>query len=332
MLISNDISIDTEKLQDVAEAVTEKAKEAVPEDVTQRISLLQKYLQDLPEKAFGLGVRLVLALITLFIGIWVIKLIRHILRKSLTKAKADKGVMQFLDSLANAVLMILLIFMIATNFGLDAASLIAVLGSMGVAIGLALQGSLSNFAGGVLILLLKPFKVGDYIREDGHGNEGTVSEISLFYTKLLTRDKKIVVMPNGALANTSLINYSAVRMRRLDLSVGIAYSADLKKAKEIAMHVLKEEPLVDENEPLSVFVQELADSAVVLGIFCHVKGEDYLTARGILLEKIKLAFDKGGIQIPFPQLDVHVKEAEKPQQDKTVETAEKKQQTERKQK
>ncbi|MCR4690086.1 MAG: mechanosensitive ion channel family protein [Lachnospiraceae bacterium] len=307
ILLSGDTAIDTEKIQDVAQSVTEKAIEAVPEDVTEKISLFQKYMDQLPEKAMGLGIRIVLAVITLIIGIWVIRIIRKILKHSLQKAKADKGVTQFLDSFVKAVLTILLIFMIATNFGVDAASIVAILGSMGVAISLALQGSLSNFAGGVLILLLKPFKVGDYIQENSHGNEGTVTEIQLFYTKLVTRDLKTVVLPNGVLANTSLVNFSALPFRRVDLKVGISYDADLKKAKKVAEKVLKEHDLVVEEKPISVYVSDLEDSCVSLGMFCHVKTEDFLTARGQLLEQVKLAFDEKGIHIPYPQMDVHVK-------------------------
>ncbi len=306
LLWTKDIQLDSESIQEVAQNVTEAAKEAVPEDVSQRISLFQKYMNQLPEKALGLGIRIVLALITLFIGIQVIKILRKILKKSLEKGKADAGVIQFLDSLAKAVLMILLIFMIAVNFGVDAASVVAILGSMGVAISLALQGSLSNFAGGVLILLLKPFKVGDYIKENSHGNEGTVTEIQIFYNKLTTRENHIVVLPNGTLANTSLINYTTTPERRVDLTVGISYKADLKKAKEVAEKVMQSEALVPKDEPMWVYVGNLASSSVNLSMYCFVKSGDYIMARGILLESIKLAFDENGIEIPYPQMDVHM--------------------------
>ena len=302
MLLSGELTIDKETLENVAQTVTE----AVPEDVSEKISLFQKYWEQLPEKALGLGIRIVLAILTLIIGIWVIKILRKILKKSLEKSKADVGVAQFLDSFAKTVMMILLIFMIATNFGVDAASIVAVLGSMGVAIGLALQGSLANIAGGVLILLMKPFKVGDYIREDSHQNEGTVTKIELFYTKLITVDKHVVVLPNGALANTSLRNFTALEYRRVDMTVGISYHADLKKAKEVAEKTMLENPLVVDYEPHRVFVRELADSAVVLGMYCHVKSSDFITARETLLEEVKLAFDANGIAIPYPQVDVHM--------------------------
>ncbi|MCR5418766.1 MAG: mechanosensitive ion channel [Lachnospiraceae bacterium] len=306
LLSATDVIIDAEKLQDVAQDVTQKAKEAVPEDVTERIGLFQQYMNQLPEKAFGLGIRIVFAIITLFLGIQVIKLIRRILKRSLEKGKADAGVVQFLDSFVKAVLTILLIFTIAINFGVDAASIVAILGSMGVAISLALQGSLSNFAGGVLILLLKPFKVGDYIKENGHGNEGTVTEIQLFYTKLLTIEKHVVVLPNGALANTSLINYTETPTRRVDLKVGIAYDADLKKAKEVILNVLHEDSYVVQEEPMWVYVSQLGDSAVELSLYCFVKCADWVSAKGVMLEKIKLALDENDIRIPYPQMDVHL--------------------------
>lgn len=175
-----------------------------PEQVEKEIGLFKQFIQSLPEKALNLGVRILLAVITLMVGIWITKLLRKIVKKSLQRAKADVGVVQFVDSFIKIALYVMLGFTIAGSFGLDAASIVAVVGSAGVAVGLALQGSLSNIAGGVLILLLKPFKVGDYIREDSKGNEGTVTEIQMFYTKLLTFDGKTVVLPNGTLANTSL--------------------------------------------------------------------------------------------------------------------------------
>ncbi len=306
LLLSTDLQQSTEKLQEMAESVTGVVEEAVPKDVTRQISVFEAYLNQLPEKALGLGIRIFLAFVTLFVGIQVIRLLRRILKKSLERGNADTGVIQFLDSLVKTFLMILLVFMIAVNFGVDAASIVAILGSMGVAISLALQGSLANFAGGVLILLLKPFKVGDYIKENSHGNEGTVTEIRLFYTKLLTIEKHVVVVPNGALANTSLINYTETPIRRLDMSVGISYCADLKHAKEVALQVFRNDSYVVQEEPVWVYVSQLGDSAVELSMYCFVRCEDYVSAKNTLLEKIKLAFDENGVEIPFPQMDVHL--------------------------
>ena len=232
MLLAGQIEVDTEKLKDVAETVTETVKDAANDAVPgERVSVIKSFIKDLPEKALSLGFRVLLACVVFFIGRQLIKLIRAIIRKSFRRARADEGVIGFVDSFLNALLTILLVFMIAINFGMDAASLIAVLGSAGVAVSLAVQGTLSNLAGGILILMMKPFRVGDYIREDNKGNEGTVKEINLFYTKLITREKHIVVLPNGSLANTSLVNYTTTPLRRLDLTVGISYRADIKRAR-----------------------------------------------------------------------------------------------------
>lgn len=277
-----------------------------PEDMEKEIGVIKQFLEELPQKALNLGVRILLAVVFLFIGFWLIKIIRRIVKNSLKRAGADVGVMQFLDSFIKVGLYIILGFMVAGGFGLDAASVVAVVGSAGVAVGLALQGSLSNFAGGVLILLLKPFKVGDYIKEDSRGNEGTVTEIQMFYTRLLTYDGKTVVLPNGTLANTSLVNVTAANFRRLDVTVGISYDSDIKKAKAVLTRLIDENPLVLQDKDKVVVVDNLSDSAVVMAVKCHVKTEDYWTLRGQLLESIKLSFDKEGILIPYPQLDVHM--------------------------
>ena len=277
------------------------------DEVTEKIGVLERFFETLPQKAFDLGVRVLLALLFFFIGLQLIKLIRRILKKSLQRAKADVGVVQFLDSFVKFTLYLVLIFMIGSSFGLDAASVVAVVGSAGVAIGLALQGSLSNLAGGVLILLLKPFKVGDYIIEDTNKNEGTVTEIQIFYTKLTTPDEKTVVLPNGTLANSSLTNVTNTGIRRLDMTVGISYMADLKLAKEVALDILKEDAATMKDKELDVFVAELGDSAVLLNLRCYVKSEDYWPTRSRVLEAVKLTFDEKGIEIPYPQMDVHVK-------------------------
>lgn len=270
------------------------------------LGLIQKYLQELPEKALQLGVRVLLAVVFFLIGLQLIKIIRKLLGKALKKGNADKGVIQFLDSFVKVGLLILLLFSIASSFGLDAASVVALLGSAGVAIGLALQGSLSNFAGGVLILLLKPFKVGDYIIEDNKKNEGTVTEIQLFYTKLVTMDDKVIILPNGTLANTSLTNVTATYKRRLDIYVGISYQADTRLAKQVLGSVIDEEKSVlREEEPL-VYVHELAESAVIMGIRVWVANEDYFHAKCGMMEQIKRKLEENGIAIPYSQMDIHI--------------------------
>lgn len=255
---------------------------------------------------FIIGV--VLALVAFWIGTKIIGWIRKIIRISMEKGNVDKGVRQFVDSLVKFALYAILIFSIGSKFGLDTTSVAAALASCGVAIGLALQGSLSNFAGGVLILILKPFVVGDYIVEDNKGREGTVKEIQLFYTKLLTVDNKTVIIPNGTLANTSLTNVTAQDKRRLDLTVGISYQADLKQAKTLLEQLVSSEEAVLKDEEMRVFVDSLGDSAVLLGIHSWVKKEDYWTTKWKMTEEIKLLFDEHGIDIPYQQIVVHAKE------------------------
>lgn len=269
------------------------------------VGLIQSYLQKLPETILHLGIRVLLALVVFLIGAQLIKLVCKILKKSMVRGNADLGAIQFLGSFVKIALYVILIFFIASGFGLDAASVVALLGSAGVAIGLAIQGSLSNFAGGVLILLLKPFKVGDYIIT-GNGNEGTVIEIQIFYTKLTTGDNRLVVIPNGDLSNSSMINVSAMPKRRLDISVGISYQADIRKAREVLMPVLETDTMVLQDQEKRIFVDSLGESAVILGIRCYVTPENFWETKWRLNENIKYALDEAGISIPYNQLDVHL--------------------------
>lgn len=267
---------------------------------------LEKWISGLPERAMNMGLRILLALIMFLLGMQVIKLVRRIVKKSLTRGKVDVGVRQFMDSFVKAVLYILLIFMIARGFGVDAASVVALLGSAGVAIGLAVQGSLSNLAGGVLILILKPFLVGDYIIDAG-GKEGTVTEIQLFYTKLLTPDNRTVILPNGALANGSLVNITTDKYRRCDISVGISYNSDIGVAREALMKLLAGDEAVLKDREMLVVVDSLGDSAVELIVRCWFTNEEYWDGRYRLTEGIKYALDRASIQIPYPQMDVHMR-------------------------
>ena len=289
------------------------AKEAVAEvtqDVVEETMNFQKYLNDHIPDLITFGLKVVLAIVFFFIGRKIITWIRKIVRKSFERSNADKGVEQFVDSLLKFYLYAILLFSIVTKFGVESSSIAALIASGGVAIGLAVQGSLSNFAGGVLILLLKPFVVGDYIIEDNHKNEGTVKEIQIFYTKLSTVDNKTIIIPNGTLANTSLTNVTAKEVRRLEIKVGISYDSDLRKAKKILAEILdREEKILKEDEVL-IYVDNLADSSVQIGIRAWVKTDDYWPVRWKLLEEIKLTFDREGIEIPYPQIKVHMKECE----------------------
>ena len=266
--------------------------------------VIEKFLDELPDKAFHLGLRIVLAILVLLIGMQLIKLIRKILKKALYRSHVDESAVHFIDSFSKYALYFLLIIFIASWLGVDAASIIAILGSVSVAIGLALQGSLSNFAGGVLILILKPFVLGDYIR-DGAGNEGIVSGIDVFYTQFTTFDNKIIVLPNGTLANGCITNYTRCSKRRFDVKVSIAYKEDIRHAKEVLLAVLKEDEGILKNEEMVVLVDSLGDSSVNLIVRGWVKQEDYWPAIWRMTEKVKYALDDAGITIPFPQMDVH---------------------------
>lgn len=277
------------------------------QELNKNMNALEKFLEELPEKAMSLGIRVLFTVIIFFIGIKLIKLIRKIVRKSLTRANAEIGVIQFLDSLIKICLDIILVLIIAGNFGFDATSIVALVGTAGVTLGLALQGSLSNLAGGVLILLLKPFRVGDYIVEDSKGNEGTVKEIGIFFTKLQTIDNKIVILPNGTLANNSMTNFSEAALRRVDITVGISYNADIKKAKDVLQRIIDGDEDVKHEEPKKIYVDSLGSSEVVLGIRVYCDNPKYWELKWRLLETIKVTFDQEGIEIPYQQISVHMK-------------------------
>ena len=267
--------------------------------------VIKQFLYDMPEKALHLGIRVLLALVFFFVGSQLIKLLRKLVKKSMTKADVELGAIQFVDSFLKTAVYMVLILLLANSFGMDAASIVALLGSAGVAIGLAIQGSLSNLAGGVLILTLKPFRVGDYIQESATGKEGTVTEIQIFYTKLLTVDNKTVILPNGTLANNSLVNITAQKFRRLDVTIGVSYKADLKKAKDVLFNILQQDEAVLKEKEMVVFVDDLGSSSVIIGMRGWVKQEDYWMTKWRVTENCKLALDEAGIEIPFNQLDVH---------------------------
>ena len=292
--------------QSDANNVLETAGEVTAE-ATEEVNRFIEFFHDNIPNLISFGVKVVLALIFFFIGSKVIKWIRKVIRKSFERSNVDAGVKQFVDSMIKFSLYVILIFMIATNFGVESSSVAALIASAGVAIGLAVQGSLSNFAGGILILVLKPFTVGDYIIVTQENIEGTVKEIQIFYTKLATIDNQTVVVPNSILTNNSLTNVTARPERKLDLKVGISYEADLRKAKQIVEEKLRDDPSVIQDEEKRVFVDSLGDSAVVIGLRAWVKTDEYWTTRWRILEEIKLTFDEEGIEIPYNQLTVHMK-------------------------
>ncbi len=276
------------------------------EKVVENPGILRTYLEGLVPNLIGFALQVVLAIIVYAVATKVIKWVVKITQKAMEHHGVDTGVKQFLGAIVKYGLYIILVMTILSLFGVATTSVVAVLGSAGVAIGLALQGSLSNFAGGVLILILKPFKVGDYIIQGD--SEGTVYEISLFYTKLKTGDNKVVVVPNGILSNNTLVNVSHMDRRRVDIIVGISYDADIKKAKNIMYNLaLDEEGRIPEENPL-VFVSNLGASSVDIGVRLWVNAADYWNVKWHLTENIKYAMDENGISIPYQQIDVQIKQ------------------------
>lgn len=277
------------------------------QQTTEEVNELFQYVQSHIPSLIGFAFRVFLALIFFALGKMIIKWIRNIVRKGLEKSGVDKGVEQFVDSLLKFSLYAILIFTIITKFGVDPASVAAIIASAGVAVGLALQGSLSNFAGGVLILMLKPFVVGDYIIENGQGNEGTVKEIQMFYTKLATVDNKTVILPNSMLTSSSIVNITHMDKRNLILEVDISYDSDIRQAKEILFDLMNRDELIDNDMEQKVYVNELGADGIVLGMRGWVNTEDYWTVRWRMLENIKYAFDEAGIEIPYHKMDINIK-------------------------
>lgn len=278
-------------------------------EAAEDVNVFIQYLQDHIPNLISFAIEIVLALIFFFLGRIAIKWIRKLTRKMLERSNVDKGVETFVDSLLKFMLYGILLFTIATKFGFDTASVAALIASAGVAVGLAVQGSLSNFAGGILILLLKPFVVGDYIIEDNHGDEGTVKEIQLFYTKLLTVDNRTVVIPNGMLTNNSLTNVTHMDERKLELKISISYESDLLKAKAVLADLIQKESRIMQDKEHRIFVDELGDDGVILGMRCWVSTEDYWNVRWDMLEGIKLTFDRENIVIPYRQMNVRIQES-----------------------
>ncbi len=257
-------------------------------------------------KLLTIVIKVIVAIVIFFIGQKVIKFVTKALRKSLEKTEVEKGAVQFFVSFLRIALYGLLIFFLLPYIGIEATSVLALVGSAGVAIGLAVQGSLSNMAGGVLILLLKPFRVGDFII-DNAGRTGTVSEIQVFYTKLITPDNHTIILPNGPLANNSVTNLTATPNRRLDIPVSVSYSADLKKVKEVLNEMLNNDEKILKDKEHCVLISKLADSGVDIIVRCWVDNSDYWDATWRITENSKAALDAAGIEIPFPQMDVHMR-------------------------
>lgn len=263
-----------------------------------------RYAMNLVPRGMDFLLSLVAGLVVFLVGNFVIKTFLKVLRKSMEKREMDAGVVSFLVSASKITLYILLIFVVAQIFGFATSSIVAILGSAGLAIGLALQGSLANFAGGVLILIMKPFRVGDYIVVEGV--EGAVQKIDVVYTTLVTVDNRSVIMPNGKLADSNIINVTKEDKRRIDIQVGIAYEASIKEAKSVLQQILDEQTSRLPDMPANVVVSDLAESAVMMTVNLWVLPDDYWPTKWQMLEQIKERFDQKEIVIPYNQLEVHI--------------------------
>ena len=250
-------------------------------------------------------VKIIVCIVIYIIGKNVIGWVVKTVRSMLLRTKMQTGAETFFVSLLKIFLYLILIFGIAMQFGVKESSVAALVASGGVAIGLALQGGLSNLAGGFLILLFQPFEVGDYIL--AQGEEGTVQKIEILYTTLHTIDNRKVIIPNGNLANNVIVNATGADRRKLDITVGISYEDDISKAKQVLLQIIERSEYVIREQEAQVFVSELGDSSVVMGLRCWVRTEQYLPALWQMNEQIKNEFDRAGLHIPFPQMDVHVR-------------------------
>ena len=259
----------------------------------------------LPDVA-SFGVKVLLSILIFYIGIRLIRWVLRLLTQSLEKAGIDKGVNTFICSFSKILLYCILIFNIATQYGVTESSVAALLGSAGLTIGLGLQEGLKNLAGGVMILIFKPFLVGDYIIDNETGCEGTVVKIEICYTTLASTDNKRIVVPNGTLSNSSVTNVTARDQRLLEIKIGISYDSSLQTAKKILEDLLKQEPRIFTDQEKVVFVDALMDNSMVLGMRAWVKTEEYWAVRWDLNEKIKLSFDENHIRMANSRLEARV--------------------------
>ncbi|SDH96868.1 small conductance mechanosensitive channel [Pseudobutyrivibrio sp. 49] len=286
------------------EATPVTAEELV-EDIQKGV--LQQQIENLIPKFWSFFWCAVLALIVFIIGTQIIKGIIKLFHKAMNLRDVDPGVETFLESVLKWIFYIILITIILGLFGVTTTSISAAVAGLGVTIGLALQGALSNFAGGVLILLMHPFRVGNYIIEHATGQEGKVEKINIIYTTLKMIDGRMVQIPNGTLSSASLTNCTSMTRRMFNETVGISYDSDIKKAKEIMMEIAEKQDHIITSEPIQTFVSELGDSAVQIGLRFWVETEYFWPTKWAVLEEVKNRFDKAGIEICFNQLDVHIK-------------------------
>lgn len=287
--------------QATLQVVEEAAKEA-----EKSAGLARQTLDDLVNWLIGKSGSVLIAVFVIIIGLKLVNWFAKGLKRSFERSRMEASVSGFLISIIRVIGYVLVFLTAATVVGFEVTSFVAILGTASLSIGLALQGALSNLAGGVLILMLKPFQVGDYILENNKGNEGTVVSIDIFYTRLKTHDNKVVVIPNGILAANSLVNLTDETKRKVEVKIAIAYQSDIKKVKELVYGILTEDERILSEEPKDVFIDSFDDSGMTLGIRGWVRTENYWPVTWALREKVKEVFDENGVEIPYNRVEVDV--------------------------
>ena len=264
----------------------------------------EKIMADAPDLIIIYGTQIVMALVIFIIGKWVAKLIANAIVNGMNKRQVDKTISQFVGSIVNTALFAFVIIAALGQLGIETASFVAIVGAAGLAIGFALQGSLANFASGVLLILFRPIRAGDFV--EAAGEAGVINEVGIFSTIMKTGDNKVIIIPNSNIMGGNITNYSMEATRRIDLVVGIAYEADLRKAKQLLENIMEQEQRVLKDPEVTIAVAELADSSVNFVVRPWVNAGDYWPTKFSLLETIKLRFDEENIGIPFPQMDIHL--------------------------
>jgi small conductance mechanosensitive channel len=272
------------------------------------MELISNWFSENQTLLIGYSIKLIAAIAIFVVGQFIAKIIKKIIAKILNKRGVDLAVISFVASLTYGLVLMVAVIAAISHLGFNTTSLVAIIGAAGLAIGLAVQGSLSNFASGVLIISLRPFKSGDFVQVSGIS--GIVEEILIFSTKLRTGDNKSVIIPNGSITSGTITNYSAKPTRRIDLIIGVSYNANLAQTKQVLSDVVTRHALILKDQAITIGVSELADNSVNLVVRPWVKSEDYWPVYFDLLENIKVALDEAGIEIPYPQLSLHMTKEE----------------------
>lgn len=265
---------------------------------------MENYLQQFTELAINYFPKVLGAILTLLIGFWLSGIVSKRIRKNFEKRNIDPSLTPFITSMIGICIKVLVLLSAASMFGLEVTSFVAIFGALALAVGMALQGNLSHFASGIMILFFKPFKVGDFIVTNGYS--GTVKETQIFNTLLTTLDNRIIIIPNSNITSNPLENLTANAVRKVPLKFGISYGDDIDKARSVIKNVVKNCPFIDQAQPVDIFVSELADSSVNFVVRPWCKTENFWDVHFYMHEQIKKAFDQAGIGIPFPQMDVYV--------------------------